>query len=655
MTSAIFRSKSRYYRQAPPPSDRPPNAGTLATEILDMIISYLDPPILAHVTSLVCRNWFASSRPRVHFGVHWICRERQKPSYNQGILLAPLTSLYCFFGGGFSKSSKDVIDEALFSLVERHSRTPTPPDTFRVPNRFSQGTVRGTLQRLTLRGGLSMELLKGIFSRLRLDVITTFHIIKLDCPLYNWHVLLDVLPNLKDLSLEYQVDHYLSSFLDLDLLEQFKSKTSIFPMVAVASAPSGFAYRRPLVSLVLMNVTCYPIELKNVLRNCPNLQKLHVDFQSMLWTYDRRFYKDFLLFCPLLNDFRIPGFSLTSAGVESLLDLLSGDLTGLSLPVSSLPRDIYTIVARQCPRLEELEISSTSMHSSSGGETLKIFQAYLTSPDAQGLKSVRVFGESFFADNFDINQLHNVKAPAVWKPNPATFYSLEIESHMIEDPNSEWCRAGNPPRKMPAVQIREVWTCRFLETLHLTIAERTIERGAHTDIERSRILFGFISKVLPLLRDLSIEQAGMRYSIEGGACLLTRLHFLEKLVLKPTYERSIYSYDKRRSDKKVLSWIQKFPSQAQRLAWVLKARHLKMKDVGFRKNASVTKDPVPAVTTTGSIKTTKGKEVKGDIRAYWEHSRTASSAFEVTKEDLINCGYMDDVIELLEETKPSRV
>ncbi|GJJ71316.1 hypothetical protein EMPS_03666 [Entomortierella parvispora] len=650
MTTAQHSSISQksWRKQAPALSRVNNTAASLTTELLDLIFSHLDHSTLAHVTSLVCRSWFASSRPQVYFGVRWTTRQKQSAFYEEGILLAPLNLLKCQFERGASDYCI-----SLFDLVERHSRTPTPPATFKVPNRHTRGTARGTLQKLILSGELTMMVLEGILSRLRLEIITTFHIVKLVPHLYNWHVLLDIFPNLNDLCAHrYECDDIWRAQqnpLDLDNLERFKPQPAVYHSAAIASTSTP-PYSRPLVSLTLFNVSCYPIELKNVLRNCPKLQKLHIDFDHRLWSYDRKFYRDFFLNCPLVSDLRITKFSFTSAGLDSFLDLLSGDLTSVSLPPTSMPSDIYAILARQCPRLEELEIFSGSMYSMGASETLKTLQAYLTSPDAQRLKSLRVLSGSFYADNFDINKLQSVETPALWNPNPGTFYSPHVEGHMVEDPNSDWCRAGKPPRRIPAVQIKEVWTCRFLETLHLKISERSSGSGPHASDEGSRILFGFISKALPLLRDLYIERYSIHFTIEGGGCLLTRLHFLEKLVLQTTYESNDNRWRERGFDRKKLAWIQKFPSRAQRLAWVLKAKRLKMQGEGFRKDAkSPAKDPVEAVAPEMANSETTKKEASSDITARMEDSGTIPSPFMVTKEDMVNCGYMDDVVELLEE------
>ncbi|KAG9066830.1 hypothetical protein KI688_012742 [Linnemannia hyalina] len=84
------------------------------------------------------------------------------------------------------------------------------------------------------------------------------------------------------------------------------------------------------------------------------------------------------------------------------------------------------------------------------------------------------------------------------------------------------------------------WACRNLETLHLGFkAKETYTPNGHDDssprkrliTEESRILFGFIARICPQLRDLHIRKYSLDLSLEGGLCLLTQLRELEQLVI----------------------------------------------------------------------------------------------------------------------------
>lgn len=93
-----------------------------------------------------------------------------------------------------------------------------------------------------------------------------------------------------------------------------------------------------------------------------------------------------------------------------------------------------------------------------------------------------------------------------------------------------------PPTNLPGI-----WICRGLETLHLElhVHDQAIEKGKH----HSRILYGYIATVCPLLIDLWIrfphfcKNPNARswaykyelYVLEGGLCLLSKLRHLERL------------------------------------------------------------------------------------------------------------------------------
>lgn len=84
------------------------------------------------------------------------------------------------------------------------------------------------------------------------------------------------------------------------------------------------------------------------------------------------------------------------------------------------------------------------------------------------------------------------------------------------------------------------WACRHLETLHLgfkaketytPISHSDRDSGKHVITEESRIMFGFIARNCPQLKDLHIRKYSLDLSLEGGLCLLTQLKVLERLVI----------------------------------------------------------------------------------------------------------------------------
>ncbi|KAF9901128.1 hypothetical protein EC991_006468 [Linnemannia zychae] len=89
-----------------------------------------------------------------------------------------------------------------------------------------------------------------------------------------------------------------------------------------------------------------------------------------------------------------------------------------------------------------------------------------------------------------------------------------------------------------------VWRCRGLQTLHLEVHgawEPSLEGAV-----QSRIIFGYVSRVFPALQELSVTMPSecsvggrgssylpaIRFELEGGLCLLTRLKHLQRLEVR---------------------------------------------------------------------------------------------------------------------------
>ncbi|KAG0204920.1 hypothetical protein BGX33_008197 [Mortierella sp. NVP41] len=98
-----------------------------------------------------------------------------------------------------------------------------------------------------------------------------------------------------------------------------------------------------------------------------------------------------------------------------------------------------------------------------------------------------------------------------------------------------------------------VWACRRLRTLHVAFAFAIPGGGRRTKVrlEHSRVVFGYISKVCPELRELYIHSLNycksnifQRYELAGGFCLLAGLKHLERLRVEcPVWDKVDRMYD----------------------------------------------------------------------------------------------------------------
>ncbi|KAF9900737.1 hypothetical protein EC991_006929 [Linnemannia zychae] len=84
-----------------------------------------------------------------------------------------------------------------------------------------------------------------------------------------------------------------------------------------------------------------------------------------------------------------------------------------------------------------------------------------------------------------------------------------------------------------------IWACRNLQTLHIRIRASRDDSSTVRPLH-SRIIFGYIARVCPNLRDLNLTNnrdslhygAAIDFRLVGGLCLLGRLKYLERLVIE---------------------------------------------------------------------------------------------------------------------------
>ncbi|KAG0085334.1 hypothetical protein BGZ92_009076 [Podila epicladia] len=114
-----------------------------------------------------------------------------------------------------------------------------------------------------------------------------------------------------------------------------------------------------------------------------------------------------------------------------------------------------------------------------------------------------------------------------------------------------------------------LWACRDLETLHLGFHWK--QGGNREDFplpleERgSRILFGYLARVCPDLKDLNISGRGLDLRLEGGFCLLSELIRLEVLKIECPVDCHV-DLERCRPQRVDLDWmaVEPVPRQAQK-------------------------------------------------------------------------------------------
>ncbi|KAG0056027.1 hypothetical protein BGZ83_006640 [Gryganskiella cystojenkinii] len=107
-----------------------------------------------------------------------------------------------------------------------------------------------------------------------------------------------------------------------------------------------------------------------------------------------------------------------------------------------------------------------------------------------------------------------------------------------------------------------LWACRGLKTLSFSLDpgknSRTISYlNNDQNSQYSRFVFGYLSRVCPLLESLSIWFRGIRvFKLESGLCLLTRLRYLDRLAIYSDLEKSEDFFDGFDCPRSPVVWIQ---------------------------------------------------------------------------------------------------
>ncbi|KAF9430587.1 hypothetical protein BGZ94_005921 [Podila epigama] len=107
------------------------------------------------------------------------------------------------------------------------------------------------------------------------------------------------------------------------------------------------------------------------------------------------------------------------------------------------------------------------------------------------------------------------------------------------------------------VKPPQVWACRRLRTLSMLFSH-AYSCNATLDPPASRLIFGYLGRVCPLLTHLYLGLGDVQLDLAGGLCLLSRLEFLEELSLEvPAFVRRWGSQVWK--DSMDFSWMGQFP------------------------------------------------------------------------------------------------
>ncbi|KAG0262257.1 hypothetical protein BG011_000163 [Mortierella polycephala] len=249
----------------------------------------------------------------------------------------------------------------------------------------------------------------------------------------------------------------------------------------------------PLQSLYLKYLGVPQPELEFILLNTPRLQELKlVALRKRPYDKIKFFHHIRSLALPLRTvHFSVDGQALTSNDVYDISQELGPAITGMSFCTSGLEPSIVIALLHIPNTLTTLEINSTDLGVPITGRDLHIYLC--ASPHLLHLRALYA--------HFDVQDLVLY--------DDGDFIGSSLSSNTFSGP---------------------IWACRKLRTLQLGV-DSSANIAYEPVPERTRILFGYISRLCPRLRHLQIRYSRLSFNLEGGVCLLSRLANLETLHL----------------------------------------------------------------------------------------------------------------------------
>ncbi|KAF9148184.1 hypothetical protein BG015_010091 [Linnemannia schmuckeri] len=480
----------------PRSSQKPIHAALELPEVLQRTFDFVDEYTLHYTVILVCHQWFWMNQHRIVRKVNWFESSKTKRFEKVVSRLSRATHMV------WHPVSEDWTSKLVQTLAENHSRQ-------------LQEQEQG------LHGLLGQD------AYFQPTTPTTHHgILKKRNPLQISRILKDMdvtgtmrmfqrlLPSLGSLtSLRVQFPGY--EVLDIDsvllasprlVFLRLESKIKFLLQVAGTSSGEDTAeaatssLRPPLRTFIVENAIVTQPCLEHLLAVSPRLKDLQL----------RNLYHQRLILVPQIEQWSWLMTKLSAYGIS----LLSVHFSIHGQPTPE--KEVYEKFMMVAPRSQEWVLRLTDL-------TPALTHCLWQLPNV--VTHLELI-QSYTGYRYDGNELHRYLCAS---PNLLHLKALHAVT-LIErmDIHDRWTDPA-------AVQARSsgIWACRNLRTLHITCHAS----GADTIQERkgrSRILFGYISRVLPRLEDLvivdhSAHRLSFTLELEGGFCLLARLSQLAYL------------------------------------------------------------------------------------------------------------------------------
>ncbi|KAF9105199.1 hypothetical protein BGX29_000474 [Mortierella sp. GBA35] len=500
-------------------------------EILHLIFSFLSEHSIRHSARFVCKQWLAVSRPFVQVSARW--RDRITRDYKHGFILNRLhhiTILRVLFEQTWQ------LENTQFAWRELGDKIDALRD---------KGQLR--VWKLELNGGNFLE--SRIYSILpRISTLTHLRIERMVQQAVHVGVILAVAPQLKKLHIEGTKGQ--PHTIELDTTPAWSTRNGS------PSSDTSFLdshVESGLVNLTIRWMSIDQLTLESIINRCPQLLTLRLielgQTTSQEEPFDRsRIFSEVASSCPHLSWFHLSFEGQVMTREESI----------------AFTETFYThkqeeSIAAMNRRMKQRPTSPSVMSVLSNDirpEThLQLFRTHAVHVNTITTLEI-CLGNGLLLSRYVSHTLHDFLCSSPWLQHLIApmipYYAEYLDLEGPVDPVSESyhprkCRPGKQPMDLFRTRKR-IWACRGLKTLRIQFESM---EGDYASEENARIMFGYLVRVCPDLRELSIRRRQLNLKLDGGLCLLTRLRKLERLM--------IWTDTWTKLSKKDLEWMARHP------------------------------------------------------------------------------------------------
>lgn len=521
-------------------------------EVLEQIFSYLDDYTIRRSVVFVCRQWRLLNQNRIVREVTWY--ETWEPSRKKQALqmLPGAGRLYIYYLCSVENNAFDEnLAHALRTVESKHQKQ------LKLHQQQQQQKQGGRQQATSRAVGRNMNSRQSTLS-LYHNGVPLREVVYFSQNYSYWHFSSFPLPStLTSLALQARYSRDIVAKCNLGtilkycpLLEHFSVNPHqligfyVMPLSPTSLKEVTAAGPLRLRSLVFFNISLSQPGLEALLPHTPNLKELKL--KAMLWQHGQPYDWARLFRSLKANNitldkahFSTQGVRMSDADTEVLMaTVYSHSSSETSLWMLDLTPQLLQTVFLQQEALTTLEICwKRASPSCFSGFAVRDRR------DKEFIIGAYDLVQRFLCDSPYAAQLTTLKAIVRLKDMDLFDRGgyINLEQQLDDEELQTKFQNPSPSTSHSTSPSLTVWRCRRLRTLHVEVhtpSRRRFQAPVH-----SRIVFGYISRVCPLLEDLQISITAychvgtsessfptyLNLQLKGGLCLLGRLGYLQRL------------------------------------------------------------------------------------------------------------------------------